>query len=54
MSGKPDIPCFIKPTVTNWYEYDATLGLDVIGQYDYMLLDFKHMHFTLGNTDQSK
>lgn len=50
----PEVPCFIRPTVTNMYEYDATLGLDVIEQYDYVLLDFKNMHFTLRNTDQSK
>jgi hypothetical protein len=25
------------------------LGQDVISQYDYMVLDFKNMHFSLGN-----
>jgi len=31
------------------YEYDGFLGQDVILQYDYMLLDFKNMCFSLGN-----
>lgn len=47
----PEIPCFIQPTLTNWNEYDAMLGLDIIRLYDYMLLDFKNMHFALGNTE---
>lgn len=48
----PEIPCFIQSSVTNFNEYDAMLGLDIIGQYDYMLLDFKNMYFALGNTEQ--
>jgi hypothetical protein len=30
------------------------LGLDVTGQYDYMLLDFKNMYFALENIEQSE
>jgi predicted aspartyl protease len=30
-------------------EFDGFIGQDVISQYDYMLLDFKNMHFSLGN-----
>jgi len=48
----PEIPCFIQPSVVTWYEYDGGLGQDVISQYDYMLLDFKNMYFSFGNTKQ--
>ncbi len=35
---------------TKWtYEYDGSLGQDVIVQYDYILLDFKNMYFSLKN-----
>jgi predicted aspartyl protease len=44
----PEIPVFIQP-IMGVFEYDGTLGQDVISQYDYMLLDFKNMHFSLGN-----
>ncbi len=42
-------PVFTEKT-TGWFsEYDGRLGQDVISKYDYMLLDFKNMNFSLGN-----
>jgi hypothetical protein len=45
----PEINVFTAPTSVLWYEYDGSLGQDVISQYDYMLLDFKNMRFSLEN-----
>ena len=50
----PEIPNFTVPTSVIWYEYDGTLGQDVILKYDYMLLDFKNMYLSLENETQSK
>jgi len=45
----PEIAVFIEPTIGWAFEYDGTIGQDVIKQYDYMLLDFKNMYFSLEN-----
>ena len=46
-----EIAVFTQPISVVWYEYHGQLGLDIINQYDYMLLDFKNMYFSLGNTE---
>ena len=45
----PKISCYREPMWATVYEYDGNLGQDVIQKYDYMLLDFKNMCFSLGN-----
>jgi predicted aspartyl protease len=45
----PEIPVFTQAISAIQYEFDGILGQDVISQYDYMVLDFKNMHFSLGN-----
>jgi len=47
----PEIPVFVQPKSANQNEYDGILGQDIINQYDYMLLDFKNMYFSLGNIE---
>ena len=45
----PEMPAFTQSTFVFQSEYDGTLGQNVISQYDYMLLDFKNMYFSLEN-----
>ena len=47
----PEIPVFVQPKSANQNEYDGILGQDIINQYDYMLLNFKNMYFSLGNIE---
>ena len=46
----PTISVFIQ-AIFQRHEFDGVLGQDVISQFDYMLLDFRNMHFSLGNTN---
>ena len=50
----PKISVFVEQTLGWAFEYDGSLGQDVISQYDYMLLDFENMYFSLENAGQSK
>lgn len=46
----PEIFVHIQPILgSEKIEFDGTLGQDVISQYDYMLLDFNNMYFSLEN-----
>jgi len=46
----PEIRAFREYT---FLRYDGILGMDVISQFDYMLLDFNNMRFSLGNVEKS-
>ncbi|MCL1943402.1 MAG: retroviral-like aspartic protease family protein [Candidatus Azobacteroides sp.] len=50
---QPEMITFIQPISVIWYEYDGTLGQDIISKYDYMLLDFRNMYFSLENINHS-
>ena len=46
----PEISVFIQ-SIFQHHEHDGVLGQDVISQFDYMLLNFRNMHFSLGNRE---
>jgi len=48
----PEIKVFTERTFIFGID-DGILGMDIISQFDYMLLDFKNMRFSLGNKEKS-
>lgn len=45
----PEISVFTEHTIGR---HDGILGMDIISLFDYILLDFKNMRFSLGNTEK--
>ncbi len=45
----PQITVLYLPSSNTRYELDGRIGLDVVFNFDYMLLDFKNMRLSLGN-----